>query len=73
MDLTWIDDVMLLRRAGRRPGLVEARPGSVRRAVSASLSDLFINGEGGLMGMVADQPEASGKRFYDLLRLPLGQ
>jgi glucose/arabinose dehydrogenase len=61
-DVTWVDDVMLF---GERGGQVwSKRPGSVRRAVSASLPDLFVNGEGGLMGMVADPAAATNRRFY---------
>ena len=40
------------------------RSGASRRAVSAPLSDLFVNSEGGLMGMVADPAAASNQRFY---------
>ena len=61
-DVTWVGDVMLFNERGGR--VWSKRPGSVRRAVSAPLPDLFVNGEGGLMGMVADPAAASNGRFY---------
>ena len=61
-DVTWVGGAMLF---GERSGQVwSKRPGTVKRAVSAPLPDLFASGEGGLMGMVADPAAASNKRFY---------
>ncbi len=61
-DVTWVGDVMLFNERGGR--VWSKRPGSVKRAVSAPLPDLYVNGEGGLMGMVADPAAASNGRFY---------
>jgi glucose/arabinose dehydrogenase len=61
-DVTWVGDVMLF---GERGGQVwSKRPGATPRAVSAPLSDLIVNNEGGLMGMVADPAAATNRRFY---------
>ena len=56
-DVTWVGDVLLFNERGGK--VWSKRSGATRRAVSAPLSDLFVNSEGGLMGMVADPAAAS--------------
>lgn len=49
-----------------RPGALSsiAPGGTVRRAVTADLSDLFASGETGLMGLAIDPGFAANRRFY---------
>jgi glucose/arabinose dehydrogenase len=60
-DVTWVGSLMLFdERSGR---VWSKRPGYARMAVRAPLPDLFVNGKGGLMGMVADPAAATNKWF----------
>ena len=68
-DVTWVGDVMLFNERGGR--VWSKRPGSVKRAVSAPLPDLYASGEGGLMGMVADPGRGQQRAVLRLLRLGL--
>ena len=65
-DVTWVGSLMLFDERGDARGarIWSKRAGSARKAVSAPLTDVFISGEAGLMGMVADPAAATNKRFY---------
>ena len=61
-DLTWVGDVMLFNERGGN--VWSKRGGAAPRRVTAPLGDLSANGEGGLLGMVADPGAAGNKRIY---------
>ncbi len=62
-DLTFTPDGTML--FDQRSGIIQARlPNGAIRRVSANLSDLWVAGETGLMGMVVDPDFASNRQFY---------
>ena len=61
-DITWVGDVMLFNERGGR--LWSKRAGSAKRSVAVPLTDLYVSGEAGFLGMVADPGARSNKRFY---------
>ena len=61
-DLTWVGDVMLFNERGGQ--VWSKRTGSAKRSVAVPLTDLYVSGEAGLLGMVADPGARSNKRFY---------
>ncbi|CAL8978093.1 Aldose sugar dehydrogenase YliI [Propionicimonas sp. T2.31MG-18] len=61
-DLTWVGELMLFdERAGR---LWSKRPDAAPQRVSLPLPPLFVNSEGGLLGLVADPDAATNGYFY---------
>ncbi|HEY5820472.1 MAG TPA: PQQ-dependent sugar dehydrogenase [Propionibacteriaceae bacterium] len=61
-DLTWVGDLMLFDQRG---GSLWSQRGSAQpKKVSISLSGLYVNNEGGLLGIVADPSAAKNKKFY---------
>ena len=61
-DVTFIGDVMLF---DERPGrLWTKRPGQPAKRVSLPLPRLFLNSEGGLLGLVADPDAVNNRYFY---------
>ena len=61
-DLTWAGELMLFdERAGR---LWSKRPDAPPQRVSLPLPPLFVNSEGGLLGLVADPDAATNGYFY---------
>ena len=62
-DLTFTPDGTML--FDQRSGIIRARlPSGVIRQVAANLSDLWVSGETGLMGMVVDPDFAKNRQFY---------
>ena len=72
-DITWVGDLMLY---DLRPGQVWSKRGSnaPRRVAISGFPSLYVNSEGGLLGMVADPAAATNKRFYTCqsVRTPAG-
>lgn len=61
-DVTWVGDVMLY---DLRAGQVWSKRGSAApRRVNIPLPRVYVNSEGGLLGMVADPAAATNGRFY---------
>ncbi len=62
-DLTWVGKLMLFDQRG---GTVYSKRGSsaAHRVKLDPLPDIYVNNEGGLLGLVADPSAASNKRFY---------
>ena len=62
-DITWVGDLMLY---DLRSGQVWSKRGSnaPRRVSISGLPSIYVNSEGGLLGMVADPAAATNKRFY---------
>lgn len=61
-DLTWVGSTLLYNT---RDGKVYAKPsGDSAARVSIGLPKLYVNSEGGLLGMVAHPQAASNKLFY---------
>ena len=61
-DITFIGDLMLF---DERPGrLWTKRPGQAAQQVSLPLPPLFVNSEGGLLGLVADPDAVNNHYFY---------
>ncbi len=61
-DITFIGDLMLF---DERPGrLWTKRPGQPAQRVSLPLPRLFVNSEGGLLGLVADPAAVNNHYFY---------
>jgi glucose/arabinose dehydrogenase len=61
-DITFIGDMMLF---DERPGrLWTKRPGQPAQQVSLPLPPLFVNSEGGLLGLVADPDAVNNHYFY---------
>ncbi|HET6260570.1 PQQ-dependent sugar dehydrogenase [Pseudonocardia sp.] len=64
-DLGFLPDgrVLLTERAGRIALLSSTQPGATVTPVTADLSDVYVRGEGGLMGMVVHPDFAQTRRF----------
>lgn len=61
-DVTWAGDLMLFdERAGR---LWSKRPGQAAQRVSLPLPPLFVNSEGGLLGLAVDPAVTTNNSFY---------
>jgi glucose/arabinose dehydrogenase len=62
-DITWVGDLMLY---DLRAGQVWSKRGSnaPRRVSISGFPSVYVNSEGGLLGMVADPAAATNKRFY---------
>ena len=62
-DITWVGDLMLY---DLRAGQVWSKRGSnaPRRVAISGFPSLYVNSEGGLLGMVSDPAAATNKRFY---------
>ena len=61
-DVTWVGPLMLF---DQRSGGVWSKRGSAKpRKVEMPMPTPFVNGEGGLLGMVAHPEAASNKQFY---------
>ncbi len=61
-DVTWAGDLMLF---DERPGRVWSKRGDAApQAVDLPLPPLYVNSEGGLLGMVADPDAATNGYFY---------
>ncbi len=62
-DLTWVGDLMLY---DLRAGTIWSRRGSAapQRVAISGFPSIFAQGEGGLLGMVADPAAATNRRFY---------
>ncbi len=62
-DLTWVGSLMLYDLRGGQ--VWSKRDGAAPRRVSISgFPSLYVNSEGGLLGMVADPGAATNKKFY---------
>jgi aldose sugar dehydrogenase len=64
-DLGFLPDgrVLLTERAGRIALLSSTQPGATVTPVAADLSDVYVRGEGGLMGMAVHPDFAQTRRF----------
>lgn len=62
-DITWVGDLMLY---DLRAGQVWSKRGgnAPRRVAISGFPSLYVNSEGGLLGMVSDPSAATNKRFY---------
>ena len=62
-DITWVGDLMLY---DLRAGQVWSKRGgnAPRRVAISGFPSLYVNSEGGLLGMVSDPAAATNKRFY---------
>ncbi|MBW8730494.1 MAG: PQQ-dependent sugar dehydrogenase [Terrabacter sp.] len=62
-DITWVGDLMLY---DLRSGQVWSKRGAnaPRRVAISGFPSLYVNSEGGLLGMVSDPAAATNKRFY---------
>lgn len=62
-DITWVGDLMLYDLRG---GQVWSKRGSnaPRRVAISGFPSIYVNSEGGLLGLVADPAASSNKRFY---------
>ncbi len=62
-DITWVGDLMLY---DLRAGQVWSKRGSnaPRRVMISGFPSIYVNSEGGLLGMVADPAASTNKRFY---------
>jgi glucose/arabinose dehydrogenase len=62
-DVTWVGDLLLY---DLRAGQVWSKRGSnaPRRVSISGFPSIYVNSEGGLLGMVADPVAATNKRFY---------
>ena len=62
-DITWVGDLMLY---DLRAGQVWSKRGgnAPRRVAISGFPSIYVNSEGGLLGMVADPAAATNKRFY---------
>ena len=64
-DIGFLPDgkVLVTERAGRLALLSGTRPGATTSIVTADLSDVWVQGEGGLLGMVVHPDFATSRRF----------
>ncbi|GAA5021475.1 hypothetical protein GCM10023258_10880 [Terrabacter aeriphilus] len=72
-DLTWVGSLMLFDERGGR--VWSKREGAAPKRVSITgLPPLYVNSEGGLLGMVADPGASTNRRFYtcQAVRRPSG-